>query len=169
MYSKQNLGLSTFSVLLLVFFFQLIKFQILMQFLTYSHVYALKMFINIGSRIQFLKYVFHERGGSKFEKQYLNCLIDIVLVLDCSTFRSDDCLQIVYCSTVFVNCIDLHLSVLLHTFVLSLRLELKSKAQDLIQGKRSRFSRMIMEFHVLFLGKFRGKKSNIVSESCILE
>ena len=93
------------------------------------------MFINICSRIYFLKYVFHERGGKKIEKQYLNCLIDIVLALDCSNFDSDDCLQLVYCSMVFVNCIDLHLSVLLHTNILPLRLELKPEAQDLTQGK----------------------------------
>ena len=57
---------------------------------------------------------------------------------------------------VFANCIDLHVSILLHTFVLPLRLELKSKAQDLTQGKRSRFFMKIREIHVLFLEKNRG-------------
>ena len=52
---------------------------------------------------------------------------------------------------VFANCIDLHVSILLHTFVLPLRLELKSKAQDLTQGKRSRFFMKIREIH----GKIR--------------
>ena len=41
MFSKQNLGLSTFFVLLLSFFW-LIKFRILMLFVTYSYLYALK-------------------------------------------------------------------------------------------------------------------------------
>ena len=57
---------------------------------------------------------------------------------------------------VFVNCIDLRVSVLLHTFVLPLRLELNSKAQDLTQGKRSRFFTKTREIHVLFLGKNQG-------------
>ena len=35
----------------------------------------------------------------------------------------------------FVNCIDLHVAVLLHTFLLPLRLEMKSKAQDLTRKK----------------------------------
>ena len=78
------------------------------------------------------------------------------LVLHCSNFLSYDCLSLVHCSMVFFNCIDLHVSVLLHTFVLPLRLELKSKAQDLTQGKRSRFFMKIREVHVLFLGKNQG-------------
>ena len=98
----------------------------------------------------------------------MNCLINIVLVLHCSNFLSDDCLKLVYCSMVFVNCIDLHVSVLLHTFVLPLRLELKSKAQDLTQGKRSRFFMKIREIHVLFLGeksrKLGEKTQKILSE-----
>ena len=36
---------------------------------------------------------------------------------------------------VFLNCIDLHVSVLLHTFVLPMRLELECKAQDLTRKK----------------------------------
>ena len=99
----------------------------------------------------------------------MNCLINIVLILHCSNFLSDNCLKLVYCSMVFVNCIDLHVSVLLHTFVLPLRLELKSKAQDLTQGKRSRFFLKIREIYVLFLGKNQGnsgKKSKILSEPC---
>ena len=61
-----------------------------------------------------------------------------------------------YCSMVFVNCIDVHVSLLLHTFVLPFRLELKSKAQDLTHGKRSRFFMKIREIHVLFLGENQG-------------
>ena len=72
---------------------------------------------------------------------------------------------------VYVNCIDLHVSVLLHTFVLPLRLELKSKAQDFTQGKRSRFFMKIREIHAIFSweksGKLRGKKSKILSEPCM--
>ena len=97
----------------------------------------------------------------------MNCLINIVLVF--SNFLSDDCLKLLYCSMVFVNCIELHVFVLLHTFVLPLRLGLKSKAQGLTQGKRSRFFMKIREIHVLFLGKNQGnsgKKSKILSELC---
>ena len=93
----------------------------------------------------------------------MNCIINIVLVFHCSNFLSDDCLKVVYCSVVFVICTDLHVYVLLHTFVLPLRLELKFKAQDLTQGKRSRFFMKISEIHVLFLWKNQrnsGEKKN---------
>ena len=72
---------------------------------------------------------------------------------------------------VFVNCIDLNVSVLLHTFVLPLRLELKLKAQDLTQGKRSRFFMNIREIHELFWGENQGnsrKKIKNLSKSCII-
>ena len=88
----------------------------------------------------------------------MNCLIDTVHVLDCSNFRSDNCLQLVYCSMVFVNCIDLHLSLLLHTFVLSLRLELKSKTQDLIQGKKIKIFLEDQGILCAFSGETQGKK-----------
>ena len=80
---------------------------------------------------------------------------NIVLDFHCCDFLSDDCLNLVYCSTVFFNCIDLHVSVLLHTFALPLRLELKSKA-------------LIWKIYVLLLGNNQGntgeKKSKFLSE-----
>ena len=97
----------------------------------------------------------------------MNCLINIVLVLHCSNFLSDDCLKLVYCSMVFVNCIDLHTSALLHTFVLPLRLELKSKAQNLTQGKRSRFFMKIREIHMPFLGKNQENSGKKKQKFCL--
>ena len=68
---------------------------------------------------------------------------------------------------VFVNCIELHVFILLHTFVLPLRLELKSKAQDLTQGKRSRFFMKIREIHVLFLRKNQGNSGGKNQKFCL--
>ena len=101
----------------------------------------------------------------KFEKQYLNGLINVVLVLYCSNFFLWRLFKVVCCSMVFVHCIDLHVSVLLHRFVLPLRLELKSKAQDLTQGKRSRFFMKIREIHVLFLEKNQGNPGKKIKNS----
>ena len=67
----------------------------------------------------------------------------------------------------FVNCIDLHVAVLLHTFLLPLRLELKSKAQGLTQGKRSRFFMKIREIHVRFLGNNHGNSGGKNQKFCL--
>ena len=107
----------------------------------------------------------------KFEKQFLNGLINVALVLYCSNFFLWRLFKVVCCSIVFVPCIDLHVFVLLHRFVLPLRLELKSKAQDLTQGKRSRFSWRSEKFMCFFSRKIwetLEKKSKILSESCFI-
>ena len=70
---------------------------------------------------------------------------------------------------VFLNCIDLHVSVLLHTFVLLMRLELECKAQDLTRKKIKIFhedQRKSCAFSGEKSGKLRGKKSKILSEPC---
>ena len=68
---------------------------------------------------------------------------------------------------VFINYIDQHVSVLLHTCVLPLRLELKSKALDLTQGKRSRFFMKIREVHVLFLGENQEDSGEKYQKFCL--